>query len=75
MNIQTKKLNLIEWLVSLQDETMINKMYHFRKKLAHNPTKRISIDELMVELELSEKARKTGKVTTLEELKKESGNW
>ena len=75
MNIQAKKLSLIEWLVSLQDEAMINKMYHFREKLAHNPTKRISIDELMAELELSEKARKAGKVITIEELEKESANW
>jgi hypothetical protein len=75
MNIQAKKLNLIEWLISLQDETVINKMYHFREKLVHNPAKRITIDELIAELELSEKARKAGKVTTLEELEKESANW
>ncbi len=75
MNIQAKKLSLIEWLVSLQDETVINKMYNFREKLAHNPTKRITIDELLSDLELSEKARKGGKVITIEELEEESGNW
>jgi hypothetical protein len=75
MNIQAKKLSLIEWLVSLQDEAVINKMYHFQEKLAHNPTKRIAIDELIEELELSEKFRKTGKVTTLEDIEKESRSW
>lgn len=75
MNIQAKKLSLIEWMVSLQDEAVINKMYHFREKLAHNPAKRISIDELLADLELSEKARKSGKVIGLEELERESGNW
>jgi len=75
MNIQAKKLSLIEWMVSLQDETVINKMYNFREKLAHDPTKRITIDELMAELEFSEKARKAGKVTTIEDIEKESKNW
>jgi hypothetical protein len=74
MNIQAKKLSLIEWMVSLQDETVINKMYHFREKLAHSPTKRITIDALISELELSEKARKTGKVTSIEDIEKEFAN-
>lgn len=75
MNILSKKLSLIEWLVSLQDETLINKMCIFREKLAHNPTKRITIDELLAELELSEKALKAGKVVSLEDLEKEFDNW
>jgi hypothetical protein len=75
MDIQAKKLSLIEWLISLQDETAINKMYSFRKKLAHNPTKKISIDELLADLELSEKARKVGKVVSLEQIEKKSVNW
>ena len=75
MNIQAKKLSLIEWLVSLQDERVINKMYSFREKLAHTPDKRITIDELLAELELSEKGRKAGKVTDIDELEKESKNW
>jgi hypothetical protein len=75
MDIQAKKLNLIEWLISLQDETAINKMYRFREKLKHDPAKKISIDELIADLELSEKSRKAGKVTSLEQIEKESANW
>jgi hypothetical protein len=75
MNIQAKKLSLIEWMASLQDENVINIMYHFREKTAHNPLRRMSIAELEAELELSEKSRKTLKVTSLEELEKESANW
>ena len=75
MNIQAKKLSLIEWLISLQDEKVIDTMYHFRNKVAHNPAKKISIDELLKDLELSEKARKAGKITSIDELEKESANW
>lgn len=75
MDIQAKKLSLIEWLISLQDETAINKLYRFREKLSHTPTKQISIDELLAELELSEKSRKAGKVTGLEQLENKSSNW
>ncbi|MGP8214586.1 MAG: hypothetical protein ACLQQ4_03385 [Bacteroidia bacterium] len=75
MNIQAKKLSLIEWLVSLKDETVINKMYNFREKLAHTPDKRITLDELLAELELSERARKAGRVIGIDELEKESENW
>jgi hypothetical protein len=75
MNIQAKKLSLIEWLVSLQDETVINKMYSLREKLAHTPDKRITMDELLAELELSEKSRKANKVIGIDELEKESENW
>lgn len=75
MDIQAKKLNLIEWLVTLQDESVINKMFKYREKLAHNPSKRMAIDELLSDLEQSEKARKSGRVTDIEELRKESANW
>jgi|GEM_PF-3561940 len=75
MNIQAKKLSLIEWMASLQDESLINVIYHFREKAAHNPLKRMSITEFEAELELSEKSRKASKLTSLEEMEKESANW
>lgn len=75
MNIQAKKLNLIEWLISMKDETIINKMYDFREKMAQKSSAKISIDELLAELELSEKSRKAGRVIGIDELEKESANW
>ena len=75
MNIQAKKLSLIEWSVSIKDEKIIDTMYSFRAKLAHNPNKRLTIAELLTELELSEISRKAGKVIGIEELEKESERW
>ena len=32
MDLQTKKLDLINWLISLNDNTIINKIYALKKK-------------------------------------------
>ena len=76
MDIQAKKLSLIEWLIQLKDEAVINKIDTFRERVSsYDPTKRISIEELYSELEKSEKDLKEGRITSLEDLEKESENW
>ena len=75
MNIQAKKLHIIEWLIRLQDEGVVNRIYSFRKKITSVANKRMTIDELYAELDASEDARKSGKITTLEKLEKESESW
>ncbi|MFA4851097.1 MAG: hypothetical protein WC868_01870 [Bacteroidales bacterium] len=76
MNIQTEKLNIIEWLVRLQDQTMIEKI----KFLISNPTlstdwwdtiseaKKISIDRGLTDIE-------NGKVTPHSKVRKNYEKW
>ena len=76
MDLQAKKLSLIEWLIQLKDEAVINKIDTFREMVSsYDPTKRKSIEELYSELEKSEKDLKEGRITSLEDLEKESENW
>lgn len=76
MHIQAKKLSLIEWLIKLKDEAVINKIDSFRNKVnTYDPTKKISIEELYADLEASENDRKSGRVTSIEDLEKESDKW
>lgn len=76
MNIQTEKLNIIEWLVRLQDQTMIEKI----KFLISNPTlstnwwdtiseaEKISIDRGLTDIE-------NGKVTPHSKVRKNYEKW
>lgn len=76
MDIQAKKLSLIEWLIKLKDEAVINKIDSFRKKVnTSDLNKRITIEELYADLEASENDRKAGRVTSIDDLEKESDNW
>ena len=76
MDLQAKKLSLIEWLIQLKDEAIINKIDTFREKISsYDPTKRISIEELYADLEESEREFKEGRVTSIEDLEKESEKW
>ena len=76
MKTQAKKLQLIEWLVRLDNSSLLNALDKFRLKFSSAPsTKKISFDELLNELEFSESDRKKGRVISFEELEKESDNW
>ena len=77
MNIQSKKLNLIEQLMLLQDESILNKI----EKILHLPAKKglthkqMSLDEFYARVEESEKAIRDGKVISQKDLEKEAENW
>lgn len=76
MDIQAKKLNLIEWLIQIKDESIINTIDSYRKKINTEGAKKVmTIEELYAVLEDSESEYKTGKTTSIEDLKKESENW
>lgn len=79
MDIQTKKLNLITYLVQLQDENFLDKIEKFilRKK---NDTKSeefkpFTVDELINRIEKSEKNIVNNETKTQDELEKLSTNW
>jgi hypothetical protein len=76
MDIQAKKLNLIEWLIQIKDESIINTIDLYRKKINKEDAKKaMTIEELYAVLEDSESDYKAGKTTSIEDLKKESENW
>ncbi len=76
INIQKEKLNIIEWLVKLQDQTMIEKI----KFLIKNPkistdwwntiseTEKMSIDQGLADIE-------NGKVTAHSKVRKNYEKW
>lgn len=74
MDIQAKKLSLIEWLIQLKDEAVIDAIDSYRTKLSPY-NKAMTIEELHAVLESSENEYRTGKTTSIEDLKKESENW
>lgn len=76
MNIQARKLTLIEYLSRIQDELMISKVEKLIYKEAYEANlKPMSLSEFNSRIEASEKAIKEGKVTSVEDLEKESENW
>ncbi|HKR05042.1 MAG TPA: hypothetical protein VJY62_10430 [Bacteroidia bacterium] len=77
MDIQSKKLNFIEWLVGVKDESLINSLDKFRKKVrsTSKPMNKMSFDDLLNDLQSSENARKKGKLISIEDVEKESAKW
>ena len=77
MNIQSKKLNLIEHLMLLQDENILKKI----EKMLRLPAKKesshkaMTLDEFYARVEESEKAIRQGKVISQKDLEKEAENW
>ncbi|MEO8149915.1 MAG: hypothetical protein ABI723_19910 [Bacteroidia bacterium] len=78
MNIEAKKLSLIEWITALNDERTLSQIDFFRKKTfspEFNPTKKMTYEELVSELKQSEDDFENGRIITIEELKKEIKKW
>lgn len=78
MNIQAQKLNLIERLLLLQDETVIKKiekMLEIPEKKSQANLKPMTIDAFYARVEQAEVAIKEGRVITQADLEKEAANW
>jgi len=77
MDLQSKKLSFIEWLVGIKDEALINTLDKFRKKAGSRSktSVKMSFDDLLDELAKSENERKQGKIFSLENVERESDNW
>jgi len=76
MDIASKKLSLIQWLLSLNDQEIINELDAIRKKLSTpgKSMKQYSLEELFAKLERSAKDYENGNYLTVEELEKEIKN-
>jgi hypothetical protein len=79
MDLQIRKLTLIEWLARLQDEATIHKIENLQKK-----ARIVAYEESlkpMTSKELIERAKRSnddiaaGRIISTEDLEKESANW
>ena len=78
MNIQVKKLELIEWIAQMSDENIINKMNKIRETyltFTKEKVKPMSLEEFYASIDKAEKDIKSGKIYSLREAEKESENW
>ena len=79
MNIAVKKVELIEWLARLQDKTLLEQVDSLKKKAITETyqakMKPMTSAEYSSMLDQAEKDLKNGKVTSQEDLEKESSNW
>jgi len=78
MNLQTRKLNLIEYLIGLQDETsfgIIEESIKKSKKDLDQSLKPFTQEELIERAKKSNKDYLAGNFKTQEQLEIESRNW
>ena len=78
MNIQATKLSLIEWLIGLQDETLLvhlNRLRTETKKTSEEKISPMSLDTFYNKIESSDKALKNGQVISQNDLRKEIKLW
>ncbi len=78
MDLKTRKLNAIEYLIGLQDEKVLSKIEATilqSKKDRESELKPFSQRQLLERAKKSNKDYTSGKVKTQEELEIESENW
>lgn len=79
MNIAIKKIELIEWLVSIEDQTLLEEVEILKKKAIaeayEGRMKPMASPQYKSLLDQAEEEYKTGRVTLQENLEKESENW
>ncbi len=77
MDLQTRKLNVIEFLIGLDDETAFNKIEAaiYRSKKNKNPIHVFTKQELKARAEKSKNDYLNGRITTQAELEAEAENW
>ncbi len=78
MDLQTRKLNLIEHLIRLQDENILKKieaLVNKSSKSTDESLKRFTKKELIERAQKSNMDYHAGNIKTQEELELESNNW
>ncbi|MDZ7608652.1 MAG: hypothetical protein U5K79_24395 [Cyclobacteriaceae bacterium] len=79
MNIAVKKVELIEWLAGLQDKSILNELESLKKKAVaesyESRMKPMSSQQFRSIGDRSEQDYKNGRITSQENLEKESENW
>ena len=78
MDIQFKKLELIEWFAQITDSNIISKMEKIRKKYiakTNEELKPLTVREFNKIIDRAEKDAKDNKITLHEDLIEQSENW
>ena len=78
MDIQSRKLSLIEYLIQIQDETLLDRIEDLMNNVAkNNPAsfKPFSKEDLIDRANEANADYKNGRITTQDQLKKDSENW
>jgi hypothetical protein len=78
MNIQNKKLELIEWIAQMSDANIISKMDKMRKAyltISKEDIKPMSLDEFYASIDRAEEDIRSGKLYSQQEAENESKNW
>jgi predicted RecB family endonuclease len=76
LSIQSRKLNIIEQLILLEDDMVLKQVEDLINISLHEPTlKRITTQELIQRAQLAEKDIENGDVYSVEEVKRISQNW
>lgn len=78
MDLQTRKLNLINYLAQIKDEIFFDKLerYILKREVERNPDlKPFTVEELIQRIEKSELDFENGQFKSQEDLEKLSANW
>ena len=75
MNLQGKKIKLIEWLVGIKDISTLKEVAEVRTRSINKGLPKISVEELQTRALKSEKAIKQGDYTAFDDLKAEMETW
>jgi hypothetical protein len=79
MDISGKKVEIIEWVATLQDKSLLKKIEQLKKEAIKEAyeakLKPMTKAQLKARAEESNKAIKAGRTTSIEDLQKESDNW
>ena len=78
MDIQLKKLELIEWIAQISDVNIISKMDKIRRtylSMSNENIKPMSVEEFYASIERAEEDIRSGRIYTQEEVEKECENW
>ena len=78
MDIQVKKLELIEWIAQISDINIISKMDKIRRTyliMSNDNIKPMTVKEFYASIERAEEDIKSGRIYTQEEVEKESEIW
>lgn len=75
MNIQSRKLKAIDFIVRLKDESLLNKIESMIKSQRKQNLKPLSQDELIERAKESTADYHAGRYKTQEQLEEEAKNW
>ncbi len=75
MNIQAEKIKLIEWLLDVENISVLKKVAEVRAHSVEKGLPKLSIEDLQTRALDSEDAIKNGNLTTFDELKDEMKTW